>query len=450
MLESITVEKGKQASGEVSRLLAERLATYLAPVVEALDQQVDKRLVRTFVGLIQVIVQWRHRQLGLLLSELGGQLLNPAQAPAGTKRISNLLRSRKWRASLIARFLWQQAEQRLCALEAAGEQALLLWDESVLEKAESLELEGLCAVRSSKAQRLTRIKRGYYTPPGKPIFVPGMQWLGALLVGRQGPPTLVSLRWWSSRGKRASDKRTQARQLLRQLSARWGSRVCHVFDRGFAGQPWLEQLTSARLSWILRWPKGYKLLDGQGESRLAWQIARGKRSVDHRRVWDARRRCARKTGLVWLPVQHPAVPTPLWLVVSRPGRGRAPWYLLTNQPLSSVDEAWQVVFSYMRRWQIELAWRYCKSELAFESPRVWTWHCRLKLLLIATLVYAFLLRLLDPALAALRQWLLRWWCHRTGKRCQEASAPLYRLRSALSQLWLAFRPPAPYSFLNSG
>jgi len=38
-------------------------------------------------------------------------------------------------------------------LEQAGEEALVLWDECVLEKPASIQLEGLCAVRSSKARR---------------------------------------------------------------------------------------------------------------------------------------------------------------------------------------------------------------------------------------------------------------------------------------------------------
>jgi hypothetical protein len=36
------------------------------------------------------------------------------------------------------------------------------------------------------------------------------------------------------------------------------------------------------------------------------------------------------------------------------------------------------------------------------------------------------------------------YCHRTGKWSREISAPLYRLRLALSRLWLLFRPhPLP-------
>ena len=110
-----------------------------------------------------------------------------------------------------------------------------------------------------------------------------------------------------------------------------------------------------------------------------------------------------------------------------------------------------MVLAYARRWQIELVWRYSKSELAFESPRVWDWDVRLKLLLLATLAYAFMLHLLDSSFDALRALVLRNWCHRSGKRSQEVLAPLYRLRSALSRLWQAAPPPGYHlPLLNSG
>ena len=86
---------GEQASIELSALLAQRLDGYLAPLLLYLDQFLDKRLVRTLAQLIRVIVTFRHSTQGLLLSELGGYLLAPAHAPAGTKRISNLLRSKR-------------------------------------------------------------------------------------------------------------------------------------------------------------------------------------------------------------------------------------------------------------------------------------------------------------------------------------------------------------------
>ena len=142
---------------------------------------------------------------------------------------------------------------------------------------------------------------------------------------------------------------------------------------------------------------------------------------------------------------------PLWLVVARRGQGQEPWYLLTTEPVTTTEQAWRIVYTYARRWQIELCWRYGKSELALESPRVWSWERRQKFLLLATLAYAFLLSLLRDDQTVVRQWLLHYWCHRTGKRNRETSAPLYRLRSALSRLWLAYPAlPASTTLQNSG
>jgi hypothetical protein len=93
-----------------------------------------------------------------------------------------------------------------------------------------------------------------------------------------------------------------------------------------------------------------------------------------------------------------------------------------------------------------MSYRYAKSELAMESPRLWFWHTRLKLLLMATLAYAFLLSLLSSFFEPIRTWLLRFFCHRTGKRHRVVSMPLYRLRSALSRLWLAQPPPLLSNF----
>jgi len=243
----------------------------------------------------------------------------------------------------------------------------------------------------------------------------------------------------SARGKFASDKATQAQKLLKQLAA-WGKQVVHVFDQGYSGAPWLNQLLQHDVLFILRWRKDYKLTDLQGNTRKAWQLLRGKRSVDHRMVWDARRRCQRKAGLCYLQVKHPDTDQLYWLIVSRMGNGRSPWYLLTNQPITCHDDAWQVIFAYAWRWQIEMAWRFAKAELAFESPRLWKFSTRLKLLFIATLAYAFLLLILQFNDPTLKEKLLRLFCHRTGKRCREASSPLYRLRSAISRLWLDYPP----------
>ena len=213
---------GREQGQEVANLLQ----SFIGLLEQWLDQLIDRRLVRTFFLALAAIVRLRHSRSGLLLSELGAHVLSPCRAPAGTKRLSNLLRSPKWGHTLLERFLWYRADQGLAQLEEQDGRALAIWDESVLEKPESIALEGLCPVRSSKAARLKRIKPGFYNPPGgPPVFVPGLQWLTVMVAGMQGPPSLAAMRWWTSRGKLASERRANTTSLLAQCAQAWGPRA---------------------------------------------------------------------------------------------------------------------------------------------------------------------------------------------------------------------------------
>ena len=247
----------------------------------------------------------------------------------------------------------------------------------------------------------------------------------------------------------ASDQRTEEAQVLQHVTRRWGRQIVHIWDQGFAGAPWVSQAVQHQARFILRWKKSYSLETRDGQVRPAWECTRGKRSMDHRLIHDARRRCERTTGVLYRPVRVPEVPGWLWLVVARPGQRRTPWYLLTNQPIADVEAAWQVVFAYSRRWQVEMSIRYSKSELGLESPRLRTWAALTKLWAMTALVQAFLVSLLDDRFDPLRTWLLQHWCARYDKRSRETPAPLYRLRLALSWLWLAYRPTT-LPTLNSG
>lgn len=429
-------QEHNEKSGELERACYQ----FLSGLLGALNNNIDRRLVETFLALVLVIIMHRHRNQGLVLSELGGYLKPACSAPAGTKRISNLLHSRNWDAEFVETYLWTKADERVLSLSQAERTILVIWDESVIEKPESLHLEGLCAVRSSKAKRLKRIKPGYFNPPGgRPIFVPGYHWLQVLVTGMEGPITLANMQWWTTRGEAATDKRSVETVILRETSQRWGQQVLHIWDRGFAGAPWLCMSCVHAIRFVMRWPKHYHLLDELEQECKAWQVTRGKRSWEHRMLWDARRRCYRKTGILAVPVFDKTYHQPLWLVVARPGQGREPWYLLTNEPIRSPQDAWQIVLAYARRWSVETSIRFDKCELAFESPRLQHWETQKRILLIATLAYAFLLSLLP--VAQLVEWLLRNWCHRTGKWSLKVKAPLHRLRSALSRLWLSHPPP---------
>lgn len=432
---------GIEASTEVASALELGLHRFLQPLLLRLDESLDKRLVRTVAATIKAIITLRNRAHGLLLSELGAFITSADHAAAGTKRLSNLLRSKKWSAEAIDGFLAEQADARLST--ASEEHPMLAaWDESVIEKPESIALEGLCAVRSQKARRLKRIKPGFYNPPGgRPVFVPGLNWMAIVLVAGASV-SIAAMRWWTTRGALAGDRRQLEFRLLHQVVEQWGRRVLHLFDRGFAGAPWLGHLLLLNARFVERWPKGYHLAAATNPStpRPAWQLLRGKPTWKHRRLFDFHTHQHRLYGVVGIEVVHPEFPMDrLWLVASRPGRGRAPLYLLTNEPADTAETAWTVICAYMRRWQVETTFRYSKSEMAMESPRVWHWDTRMKLLMLVALAYAFLLRLIRAA-PELVTWLLDYWCHRTGKRSRETSTPLYRARSALSRLWLAHPP----------
>jgi len=248
-------------------------------------------------------------------------------------------------------------------------------------------------------------------------------------------------RFWTNRGEQASTRRTEEWQVLQELADRLRARVIHVFDRGFAGPPWLTSLFVASVRFVLRWPHKYRLVDANGVEKPAWEIARGKRSWEQRLIWDAHRRCHRKIGILAFEVTDPVFQQPLWLVISRQGPGKKPWYLLTSEPVHTPEQAFHIILIYARRWQIEMSLRFDKTELGFESLRAFSWEVRQRLFLILVLVHAFLLRFLAPDFDAIRDYLLNTWCHRNGKRSRMVQAPLYRLRFALAFFWLHFPPP---------
>jgi len=433
-------QEAQRASQEVTQLLEE----FLAPLLIVLDSLLDKRLVRTLVQLCVAIIRFRGNKQALLLSELGSYLHGyPGQAtgaPAGTKRIGNLIRSLKWSIFQIDRYLVEEADKEVKKLKNQGKRILCPWDESVLEKPESEKLEGLSPVVSSKAKRLQRSKKGvvFNFPPKKPIMVAGMQWTGALITGTDGMIKVAVMSWWSSRGDDAKKLREQQEILLRKVVRQWGEQLLHIFDRGAASGPWIQVLQRLRVRFVIRWKKGHFFCNQQGEKKKLWQIGLGKKYLSHKELRDSHTGEKMPCDIWWTPIWHEQYTYQLYLVKVRVRK--KVWYLVTNERIKTGDQAWDIVFAYRRRWQIELSFRYGKSELMMESPRLYAMENRLKLLGIVTLVYAFLLHLLSPIYRNLVETVLQLKCKRTGKRCKKAVAPLYRLRWAISRLWDEYRP----------
>lgn len=437
--------QAKEQEGQaLSQDIVQALEAFLSPLVLVLDTLLDKRLVRTLVACCVAILRFRNSMQGLLLSELGSYLDGyqglSESAPAGTKRLSNLLRSLKWSILQIDQFLLTEADKEVKRLREQGRRVLCIWDSSVLEKPESEKLEGLGPVVSSKAKRRNRSKKGlvFNFPPKKAITVAGMQWSAALISGMNGLVKVAGMSWWTTKGDYATKLRTQEESMLRRCVRQWGDLLLNIFDRGYASGPWLQVLEVLRQRFVIRWKARLNFIDATGTVKKLWQIGAGKKYRAHKQIRDSHTGLKMTADIWWAPVRHVDYSQQLYLVKARVRNQVC--YLITNEVVTTEEQAWEIFFAYRRRWQVETSFRYGKSELAMESPRLWFVENRLKLLGIVTLVYAFLLHLLHSSYKKLVETVLRYKCHRTGKWTQEVIAPLYRLRWAISRLLDDFHP----------
>jgi hypothetical protein len=423
----------------LARHLQAHLKSFLAPLLRRLSTTMDVRLVQTTALAVEALVRLRQRPQALWLTEIGTLLLGAAHAPAGVKRVARLLASPNWTAAGVEAWLLEQADQ---IVRQEEDVALVAFDQSVLEKPESQAALGLCPVRSSKARRLARPRPGFGAgSPRPPVTVPGVHWLAATVMGWSGPALLAVCRWWSPRPSSPSPQRQREGEvhLLRDLVARWGRRVLFVWDRGFAGRPFLEVALAEGARFVVRWPKRNYLCSPGGLPTNAWRLTAGKRAWGEAQLWDARRRCWLAVRFLAVPVRLPGNPTPLWLVASRGRPGTEPWRLLTNEPVETSAQAWRIVRAYGRRWQVECALRLGKSDWGLESCRQHYWERRAKLLALASLALAFLVSLV-ASLPDLVTLVLRAGCHRTGRRARQGPSPLYRLHAALAWIWMTYLP----------
>jgi len=120
-----------------SQFLLKQMETYLSSLTDELNESLDFRFVKTFFDLFAAIIINRNQKMTLLLSELGGFIAGFDKAPAGTKRISNLLRCGDWTHHFIDTWLFERALERVQETVSQGLRPLYIWDDSVIEKHES-------------------------------------------------------------------------------------------------------------------------------------------------------------------------------------------------------------------------------------------------------------------------------------------------------------------------
>ena len=246
-----------------------------------------------------------------------------------------------------------------------------------------------------------------------------------------GVPSVCQMSWWTTRGKFKDEGGNIVYRLLRLINSQLG-RLTHVMDRGYATSKMLEWLFDFEQDFIVRWKKNHLLTHLEKGTKKTHLLARSFKGRASKIVNDKPRQKRKKVTIAWTAVTHADHPDEeLWLVIVRDKHNyNGPMYILTSLSVENRTQAWEIFFSYIHRWEVEQGFRVCKSELAIQSPRLWWWENRLKLLAIVALVYDFLLQIIR----GWRSWItgfLRNYCHRTGNRYRNASIPIYRLRIAI-------------------
>ena len=222
-------------------------------------------------------------------------------------------------------------------------------------------------------------------------------------------------------------------RFLRKCKEHFGHRVTHVLDRGYASIQNIEWLLDFEQHFVMRWKKNHLLINSKGQKKKTHLISRSCKPIQTKRVFDKERKKFKEISISYTKVFHPELPdNELFMVVVRDRFNyNSPMYLLTSIPITTVEQAWEICHIYFHRWKVEQAFRFCKSELAMESPRLWYFENRLKFLAIISLVFDFMMSLIQNWNGWMWQF-LRNWCHRTGSRYRKASIPAYRLRAAIS------------------
>jgi hypothetical protein len=318
---------------------------------------------------------------------------------------------------------------------------LIALDPSDFEKPESLHSEGLQKVVSPTARHLARPRRGFGGAPlSRPVTVPGFHFIAAVLMGLHGPAVLLDYRWWHKRPTEGQQTLTIL-ELSHYLAVRY-QQVQPIFvgDRGLGNRAVVSQWVAGQVRFVVRFHEHVALCaTPDGPLQPITEFLKRQRGTVSCAIYDTKLRQEVTMRLRWWTVWLPQQPMPLALVIVRHPMRPEVWRLVTNLPVHTAQRAIHIAQIYARRWQVEWALRFLKSDLAVESPRRLIWERREKLLALLFLVYAWFVHLLlvhDPLVHAV----LEAEAHRTGRRTRFTFAPLYRLHLALPRLLTRYLP----------
>ena len=93
---------------------------------------------------------------------------------------------------------------------------------------------------------------------------------------------------------------------------------------------------------MIRWRKKHHFFASQGEEKKLWQIGRGKKYLAHQQIFDGHTAEKMPCDIWWTSVWHASYAYPLSCVKVRVKQKG--WYLITNEPVKTEAQAWEIVF----------------------------------------------------------------------------------------------------------
>jgi hypothetical protein len=270
------------------------------------------------------------------------------------------LRRRFHQAKALYRFLGNRrvsAEallERVCELGLEGlegAELLALLDVSPLEKPYARAMEALAPVGKGR--------------------VPGYELLTCLLLEGQGHLGLGygRLLAYGERGMTSLPQEVlKAVSCCHQLLGGRGLRPTYVADRGFDDRKLFRLVLALGEGFVVRVYHDRLLDDGRRLGAVAEGLALPHRAWAWLKVRGRYRRVEVRFGFARLSLEG----RELALVVSQvPELGRrGRWWLLTNLPVATAQDALRVVEAYRRRWQVDEFFRLLKAGLGLERVQV--------------------------------------------------------------------------------
>ena len=131
--------------------------------------------------------------------------------------------------------------------------------------------------------------------------------------------------------------------MLRTCVRKWGDLLVHVFDRGYASGPWIQLLQSLRVKFVIRWIKKQYSFAANGSEKKLWQLGPGKKYCEHKLIADRQSGVKLPGAMWWAPVRHASYASQLY--VGKVRVRQKVWYLITNEPVRTAEQAWEIVFT---------------------------------------------------------------------------------------------------------